>query len=76
MIILSENGKVLVDAGSIFVSTVKNKEDKNKIDGYRVMGKGITSPKPITVKTFDGEDSIGDAIDFLKDLGESYGAQL
>lgn len=68
MIVLSEDKKKLVDAGSIFISPVRDRENQDEIISYRVLAKAQTSPKPITVGTFSTEE---DAREWLKNLSES-----
>lgn len=72
MIVLSENGKVLIDAKSIFISEIKNKEDKNLIDGYRILGSCETSPRPAVLRTFSGADSLKDAQEVLSRIGDAF----
>ena len=71
MIVLSENRKKLVDAGSIFVSPVHDRENADVITGYRVLGKAETSPKPITLKSFETEE---EAQAWVENLALAFGA--
>ena len=71
MIVLSEDEKKLVDAGSIFISPVHDKEAPDVITGYRVLGKAETSPKPITLKSFETEE---EAKAWVKNMALAFGA--
>ena len=72
MIVLSENKRVLVDAKSIFISEIKNKEDKNLVDGYRILASCETCPRPVVLKTFDGADSLTDAKESLMQIANAF----
>lgn len=56
MIILSDNGKKLIDCASVFVRPVKDTEDLNKVKGYKVVGCTLTGRNE-TLAECDDEDS-------------------
>lgn len=61
MIVLNENKNVLMDAKSIFISEIRDKEDKNLVIGHRIMAACETSPRPTTIRTFTGNNSYNQA---------------
>lgn len=76
MYALSENGKSLIQAGSLFITETKDKENNSdKVIGYRVMAKGGTSPKPITVKSFTGDDALEKAKAYIFDVARHHEAE-
>lgn len=76
MYALSENGKSLIQAGSLFITETKDKENNtDQIIGYRVMAKGDTSPKPITVKSFVGDNALEEAKAYVKKVADHHEAE-
>lgn len=72
MIVISENGKTLMDAKSIYISEVKDREDRNLIVGYRIMASCETSPRPAVLRTLTGEDKLEEAKQILRNIGTTY----
>ena len=69
MLILSENGRKLIDSNALFIREVKDREDETKAPIYKVMAN--TSGRNETMMTFA---ELKDAEEFVKKVADKYGA--
>ncbi len=70
MIILSENGRKLIDANSVYIHEQKDFSDRTKTIGYKVMGV-VSGGRPISLKTFS---DVEDAEEYIKEIYHEHKA--
>lgn len=68
MVVLSANGKVLLDATTVFITEMHDQLDHDDVIGYRVLAVSPTSTRPVVLKNFEGETSLSDAKAYILDL--------
>lgn len=70
MIILTEDGKKLVDVVSVYIANIPDKEDRNKVFEYKVKGM-LPNGFQVLIKTCATE---AEAIEFIERLRMDFKA--